>query len=196
MGNTNDSKPPPPPPPPSFTQQMSYGVKYIYHKTREASTYVARKTIDTGKQVYGKVSELSVPGQAVQAVKWTNSAVQAGKQAYRSITGTKEPEPSVVRFTGATVGSAVTVNLWFTTLGSRAAREALRAGCIRNSVRMYSWLHLPASLRAAAVAFGVRTNNYIVSGIVPGLFTVWAIYDGYRLVRVVYQMYDEKKKSP
>lgn len=189
MGNTNDSKPPPPPPP-SFTQQMSNGAKYIFHKTKDASVYVAGKTIDTGKQVYGKISESPVPGQVAQ---WT---FQAGKQAFRGITGTREPEPSVVRFTGATVGSAITVNLWFTGLGSRAAREALRAGCIRSSVRMFSWLHLPASQRAAAVAFGVHANKYISSGIVPGLFTVCAIYDGYRLVRVVYQMYDEKKKCP
>lgn len=128
-----------------------------------------------------------VAGASYKAAKVT---AKVGKQAYRTIADSPVPG-LVVRFPGVTLGSAIALQLWGTAMGSCVARQALRAACIRHFIGVHSWLHLPASLRATAVLTGVRTSQYITSGIIPGLFTVWAIYDGYRLASFAYNHYYE-----
>lgn len=99
--------------------------------------------------------------------------------------------PSWARLAGTTVaivGAGTTSYLWLGAISSRVAKEALRAGCIRNSLCAMSTLSLPIQ-RSTAVWIGVNLNNYIVQGIVPGLFTAWAVYDTYRLGRWAYNRY-------
>lgn len=124
------------------------------------------------------------------SVKAANVTANVGKYAYRHIAD--GPVPGlVVRFPGVLVGSAAAIQLWGTAMGSYAVRQALRASCIRQAIGIHRWLHLPASLRATAVLTGVRTSQYITSGIIPGLFTAWAVYDGYRLASFAYRQLHE-----
>lgn len=129
-------------------------------------------------------------------VRWTGIAAIAGatykvgKQAYRTIANSPLPG-LVVRFPGVTVGTAFAVQLWGSAMGSYAARQVLRAAWIHHFITLHGWLHLPASMRGMAVLSGVRTTQYITSGLIPGLFTAWALYDGYRLGCYVYSQYQE-----
>uniref|UniRef100_A0A1Q3FSF2 Uncharacterized protein n=1 Tax=Culex tarsalis TaxID=7177 RepID=A0A1Q3FSF2_CULTA len=95
---------------------------------------------------------------------------------------------SLAGTTVAIAGAGTTGYLCLQAISSRVGREALRAGCIRNSLCTMSTLGLPIQ-RSTAVFIGTRLNNYIVQGIVPGLFTAWAFYDTYRLGRWAYNWY-------
>lgn len=159
--------------------------KYSYRNASDATKYVARE-----------IQESSHTAKVADATKNLYNSVKdgAGQQVYQVVTPNPITGP-VVRFAGAAIGSALTWNMMATSVASRAGRELVRASCIRNSMWIFNSLHLPNSLRAAAVYTGVNTHNYIASGLIPGLFTALAIYDGYRVARYCYNMYQDRNKG-
>ncbi|XP_001651551.2 uncharacterized protein LOC5567124 [Aedes aegypti] len=190
----------------------SFGMaKYAYHKTGDATNYVVNgikdsshtaQVVDASKNVYStakdyhrKISESPITEQTGSALRYMAGATyNTGLQAYQ-IVSTNPITGPVLRFAGAAIGSAITLNLMATSVASRAGRELVRASCIRNSLWIFNKLHLPNTLRASAVFAGVSTQNYIASGVIPGLFTAWAIYDGYRVARYCYDVYQDKERE-
>ncbi|KXJ70030.1 hypothetical protein RP20_CCG025120 [Aedes albopictus] len=151
--------------------------------------------IDAGKQMYHKISENPVGEQTKQlAEAAVGYLAGAGQQAYQFATTSPVTAPAM-RFTGAGIGSALTWNLMASSVASRAGRKLARAACIRSATWIFNSLHLPNSMRAAAVLTGVRAHNYIASGFIPGLFTAWAVYDGYRVARYCYDKYQDRNKE-
>ncbi|XP_062549821.1 uncharacterized protein LOC134214478 [Armigeres subalbatus] len=152
----------------------SFGlVKKAYHKSEDAVKYVVRET---------NVMQHSAP------------IIDVTKKAYNAV---KDNAPSIpmkgaaLGFTTAAIGSAATMNMMVTSAASNVGSKLVRASCIRNSLWLFNKLGLPNAMRAGAVSAGVHANNYIISGLIPGLFTAWAVYDGYRLARFAYNKYQE-----
>ncbi|KXJ70029.1 hypothetical protein RP20_CCG025119 [Aedes albopictus] len=172
----------------------------------DATNTVGHGTIAAGKQLYHKIRESPITEQTLQLTQSAvgnlanagyNAAVatyDAGQQAYQVVATSPLTGP-VVRFAGAAIGSTLTWSLMASSVASRAGREVARASCIRSSMWIFNSLHLPNSMRAAAVFTGVRAHDYIASGLIPGLFTAWAIYDGYRVARYCYNMYQDHNKK-
>ncbi|XP_065074209.1 uncharacterized protein LOC135698245 [Ochlerotatus camptorhynchus] len=165
-----------------FAAEMNRDNNASESSRMQQMTKLAKGAVQWTGWTFGVIAGASYKAAAVTA--------NVGKQAYRKIADSPVPG-LVVRFPGVLIGSAVAIQLWGTVMGSCVTRQVLRATCIRHFIGIHSWLHLPASLRATAVLTGVRTSQYITAGIVPGLFTAWAIYDGYRLASFVYSQYHE-----
>ncbi|KAL1374540.1 hypothetical protein pipiens_018023 [Culex pipiens pipiens] len=144
---------------------------------------------NTTYQWAGTGAKLARDGTVYCYQKSRNAIVGLATSGEESIKADEAPSwRSLAGTTVAIAGAGTTSYLWLGAISSRVAKEALRAGCIRNSLCAMSTLSLPMQ-RSTAVFIGTRLNNYIVQGIVPGLFTAWAVYDTYRLGRWAYNWY-------
>uniref|UniRef100_A0A1Q3FRI5 Uncharacterized protein n=2 Tax=Culex tarsalis TaxID=7177 RepID=A0A1Q3FRI5_CULTA len=89
----------------------------------------------------------------------------------------------MTRFALATVGAAKTGAVW---AGPAAGRTAFRAAAIKGSLKVA----VPVGVeRATAVYVGTRASNYVTGGVIPGVLTALAVYDGWCIARWAYNWF-------